>query len=56
MEKIPVFPADTKHPGTRGSGREVLQSIAAQLPLLMSGSADLHGSTYNYINADGDFE
>jgi transketolase len=56
LEKIPVFPPDTKHPGTRGSGREVLQPIAAALPLLMSGSADLHGSTYNYINADKDFD
>lgn len=56
LEKIPVFPADTKHPGTRGSGREVLQPLAAALPLLISGSADLHGSTYNYINADRDFD
>ncbi len=56
LAKIPVFPADVKHPGTRGSGREVLQPIAAELPLLISGSADLHGSTYNYINADKDFD
>ena len=56
IEKIPVFPADTKHPGTRGSGREVLQPLAAEVPLLISGSADLHGSTYNYINADKDFD
>jgi transketolase len=53
---MPHFPADAKHPGTRGSGREVLQLIAAELPLLMSGSADLHGSTYNYINSDKDFD
>ena len=56
LGKIPVFPADAKHPGTRGSGREVLQLIAAELPLFISGSADLHGSTYNYINADKDFD
>jgi transketolase len=56
LEKIPLFPADAKHPGTRGSGREVLQPLAAALPLLISGSADLHGSTYNYINADKDFD
>ncbi len=56
LAKIPVFPADAKHPGTRGSGREVLQPIAAALPLLISGSADLHGSTYNYIAADKDFD
>jgi transketolase len=34
----------------------VLQAIAAEIPLLISGSADLHGSTYNYINADKDFD
>ena len=56
LSKIPVFPSDAKHPGTRGSGREVLQPIAAELPLLISGSADLHGSTYNYIAADKDFD
>lgn len=56
LAKIPVFPADAKHPGTRGSGREALQPIAAELPLLISGSADLHGSTYNYITADKDFD
>ncbi len=56
LEKVPHFPADAKHPGTRGSGREVLQPIAAECPLLISGSADLHGSTYNYINADKDFD
>jgi transketolase len=34
----------------------VLQPIAAELPLLISGSADLHGSTLNYIAADKDFD
>jgi transketolase len=56
LEKIPVFAPDAKLSGTRAAGREVLQPIAAELPLLISGSADLHGSTYNYINADKDFD
>ena len=56
LEKIPLFAPDAKLPGTRGAGRDVLQSVAAELPLLISGSADLHGSTYNYINADKDFD
>ncbi len=56
LEKIPLFAPDAKLPGTRGAGREVLQPIAAQLPLFISGSADLHGSTYNYIAADKDFD
>jgi len=56
LEKIPPFAPDAKLSGTRAAGREVLQPVAAELPLLISGSADLHGSTYNYINADKDFE
>jgi transketolase len=56
LEKIPVFAPDAKHSGTRASGREVLQPLSAELPLLVSGSADLHGSTYNYIAADKDFD
>jgi transketolase len=56
VEKIPLFAPDAKLSGTRAAGREVLQPLAAELPLLISGSADLHGSTYNYINADKDFD
>jgi transketolase len=56
LEKIPVFAPDAKLPGTRGAGRDVLQPIATALPLLISGSADLHGSTYNYIKSDHDFD
>ncbi len=55
LEKIPLFPADAKL-ATRAAGRDVLQPIAAELPLLISGSADLHGSTLNYIAADKDFD
>ncbi|HZL46403.1 MAG TPA: transketolase [Opitutaceae bacterium] len=55
LEKIPLFPVDAKI-ATRAAGRDVLQPIAAELPLLISGSADLHGSTLNYIAADRDFD
>jgi len=34
----------------------VLQPIAAELPLFVSGSADLYGSTLNYIASDKDCE
>jgi transketolase len=40
---------------TRKAGSEVLQPIAQAMPLLVSGSADLHGSTLNYIKDGGDF-
>ncbi len=55
LEKIPVFPADAKL-ATRAAGRDVLQPVAAALPLLVGGSADLYGSTLNYIASDKDFE
>ncbi|MEO6847603.1 MAG: transketolase [Chthoniobacterales bacterium] len=40
---------------TRKAGSVVLQPIAKAMPLLISGSADLHGSTLNYIEGVGDF-
>src|SRR5208283_715979 len=55
LTKVPLFPADAKL-ATRAAGRDVLQPLAAALPLLISGSADLHGSTLNYIAADQDFD
>jgi transketolase len=48
--------AGDKPVATRGAGGKVLNALAEKLPLVISGSADLHGSTKNYIeNADGDF-
>ena len=55
LEKIPAFPVDAKL-ATRAAGRDVLQAVAGQLPLLIGGSADLYGSTLNYIAADKDFD
>jgi transketolase len=34
---------------TRKAGQDVLQPLAAKVPLLIGGSADLYGSTLNYI-------
>jgi transketolase len=55
LAKIPAFPADAKL-ATRAAGRDVLQPLAAALPLVIGGSADLYGSTLNYIAADKDFD
>lgn len=55
LEKIPAFPADAKL-ASRAAGKEVLQPLAEALPLLIGGSADLYGSTLNYIASDADFE
>ena len=54
LAKIPEFPKDSKL-ATRKAGSEALQPIAQAMPLLMSGSADLHGSTLNYIKDGEDF-
>jgi len=54
LSKIPEFPKDAKL-ATRKAGGEALQPIAHAMPLLMSGSADLYGSTMNYIKDGGDF-
>ncbi|MGH8019126.1 MAG: transketolase-like TK C-terminal-containing protein, partial [Opitutaceae bacterium] len=55
FKSIPAFPADAKI-ATRKAGADVLQPIAAAVPQLISGSADLHGSTLNYIANDKDFD
>src|SRR5467141_1171059 len=54
LSKIPEFPKDVKL-ATRKAGSEALQPIAQAMPLLVSGSADLHGSTLNYIKDGEDF-
>ena len=55
LAKTPLFAADSKL-ATRAAGQQVLQSVAAELPLLIGGSADLYGSTLNYIASDKDFD
>jgi transketolase len=59
LASIPPFPADTKI-ATRKAGQDVLQPLAAATPLLIGGSADLYGSTLNYIGdlkaGDDDFK
>jgi transketolase len=54
LSRIPEFPKDAKI-ATRKAGSEVLQPLAEALPLLIGGSADLYGSTLNYINCDKDY-
>jgi len=54
LDSIPEFPADYKN-ATRASGGDVIQAVAASMPSLLTGSADLYGSTKNYIKDGGDF-
>ncbi len=53
-EKIPAFPADYKD-ATRSAGGTVLNAIAKAMPQVLTGSADLFGSTKNYLKDGGDF-
>ena len=53
-EKIPSFPADYKD-ATRSAGGTVLNAVAKAVPQLLTGSADLFGSTKNYLKDGGDF-
>jgi transketolase len=54
LDLIPEFDAGTKA-ATRASGGTVIQAVAKAVPSLVSGSADLYGSTKNYIKDGGDF-
>ncbi len=54
LKVIPEFDPEASI-ATRKAGSDVLQPIAQAMPLLISGSADLHGSTLNYIKDGGDF-
>jgi len=52
---IPVFPADAKGMATRVAGGQVLNAIAARLPALFGGSADLDPSTHTALKGQGTF-
>lgn len=53
LEQIPEFPTDASD-ATRGYGGTVIQAVADAMPNLFTGSADLFGSTKNYIKSSGD--
>ena len=53
-DRIPAFAEDYKD-ATRGAGGVVIQSIAREVPHFITGSADLYGSTKNYLKGEGDF-
>ncbi|HLX00883.1 MAG TPA: transketolase, partial [Trinickia sp.] len=50
---IPVFPADAKGLATRESSGKVLNAIAARVPWLIGGAADLAPSTKTLMKFDG---
>ena len=54
MDQVQVFAEDAKV-ATRAAGSQIINDLAKACPLLVSGSADLHGSTKNYLKELGDF-
>ena len=54
IDTIPTFPEDDAS-ATRAAGGAVIQSISEQIPHFITGSADLYGSTKNYIKNGGDW-
>ncbi len=55
LDRIEPFAEDAAM-ATRKAGAAVIQPVAQALPLFISGSADLHGSTNNYIQDAADFK
>jgi len=51
---IPAFAADYKD-ATRSAGAAVINAVAKAIPQFLTGSADLFGSTKNYLKDGGDF-
>ena len=54
LNLLPEYPADSKA-ATRNSGGDIFNHIAKALPHVITGSADLYGSTKNYIKDGGDW-
>ncbi len=52
--KIPAFATDYKD-ATRSAGSTVVNAVAKAVPQFLTGSADLFGSTKNYLKDAGDF-
>ncbi len=52
--RLPEFGADYAD-ATRASGGVIINAVAKEVPQLLTGSADLYGSTKNYIAGGGDF-
>ena len=50
------FPAGSKDMATRKAGEIVMQAIAAKVPELAGGSADLNPSTFTWLKGFGDFQ
>lgn len=55
LKLVPEFPQTDKS-ATRSSGGAIMNVLAKKLPFMITGSADLFGSTKNYLKDMGDFD
>lgn len=55
-QDLPVFPADAKGMATRSASGKVINALAAKLPELIGGSADLAPSNNTWIQGSLDFQ
>lgn len=55
-DDLPVFPADAKGVATRNASGKILNALAAKLPELMGGSADLEPSNKTWIEGSLSFQ
>jgi transketolase len=53
---LPTFPDGSKDIATRKASETIMQSLAASIPELMGGSADLNPSTFTWLKGKGDFQ
>lgn len=53
LERVPAYAAEGKS-ATRNSGGEIFNLLAKADPAIITGSADLYGSTKNYLKDGGD--
>ena len=54
LKLVPEFPDDDKS-ATRASGGKIMNALAKALPYMVTGAADLFGSTKNKLDGAGDF-
>ena len=55
-EKLPAFPPDKVGLATRKASEAIIQGLAASIPDLVGGSADLNPCTYTWLKGYGDLQ
>lgn len=53
---LPQFTSDPKGVATRKASESVMQALAAKIPEMIGGSADLNPSTFTWLKGLGDFQ